>query len=763
MNVVRFPQLAHWGAFTALVEDNRVIGCEPFARDPAPSDMLEAIPAMVHSPLRIARPVIREGWREGKERTGHDRFREVSWGEALDAVADELARVRETFGHNAICGGSYGWASAGHVHGARSLLRRFLFLGGGCVDQVANYSFGAAQYVLPRVIGTFGPIAHGTDWPSIVKHTRLILAFGGLPLKNGQVTFGGGGTHSMEMWLRRAKDAGIDFVSISPLKSDAPDFLGAQWVPIRPNTDTALMLAMAHTLLTEERYDAAFISRYCTGFEPFRRYLLGLDDGVAKDAQWAAAITGVAAQTIHELARRAAAARTIISCAWSLQRAHHGEQPYWAAVVLSAMLGGIGLPGGGFAFGYGSTNGTGVPRVEVAGPEMPLPLNPARAMIPVARIADMLLNPGASYAFNGRRYTFPDIHLIYWAGGNPFHHHQDLNRLRRAWQKPQTVIVHDSWWTATARHADIVLPATTFLERNDVGGSSRDTFILAMHRAIDPIGDAKNDFDIFRALAQRLGYERAFTEDRDEMGWCQWVYDRVRASATAKGVTLPGFQQFWAEGFVELPPPERDYVLFEDFRRDPERHPLKTPSGCIEIASDAIAEFADPDCPPHPTWIPPAEWLGSTAAQRFPLHLVTHQPASRLHAQMDPGPISRRRKIAEREPVRISPQDASARGIRDGDVVRLFNARGACLAGAVIDAEVMPGVVVMATGAWFDPADAAGEPERHGNPNVLTLDIGTSPLAQGTSALTALVDIERWDQPAPAVRAFTPPELTAAE
>src|SRR5213083_2667672 len=231
MTVARFPQLAHWGAFTALVEDNRVIGCEPFARDPAPSDMLEAIPAMVHSPLRIARPAIREGWREGKERTGHDRFREVSWGEALDAVAGELARVRETFGHNAICGGSYGWASAGHVHGARSLLRRFLFLGGGCVDQVANYSFGAAQYVLPR----------------------LILAFGGLPLKNGQVTFGGGGTHSMEMWLRRAKDAGIDFVSISPLKSDAPDFLGAQWVPIRPNTDTALMLAMAHTLLTEER------------------------------------------------------------------------------------------------------------------------------------------------------------------------------------------------------------------------------------------------------------------------------------------------------------------------------------------------------------------------------------------------------------------------------------------------------------------------------------------------------------------------------
>jgi biotin/methionine sulfoxide reductase len=282
-----------------------------------------------------------------------------------------------------------------------------------------------------------------------------------------------------------------------------------------------------------------------------------------------------------------------------------------------------------------------------------------------------------------------------------------------------------------------------------------------MHRAIDPIGDARNDFDIFRALAGRLGYETAFTENRDEMGWCQWVYDQVRASANAKGIALPGFQQFWAEGFVELPPPERDYVLFEDFRRDPERHPLKTPSGRIEIVSDDVAGFDYADCPPHPAWLPPAEWLGSASAQRWPIHLVTHQPGHRLHSQMDPGPVSRGEKVKGREPLRISPGDAAQRGIRDGDLVRVFNARGACLAGAVIDAGVMPGVVVMATGAWFDPPDTAEEPERHGNPNVLTLDIGTSPLAQGTSALTALVEIERWDAPAPQVRVFSPPQLAA--
>src|SRR5260370_37898671 len=188
MTVARFPQLPHWGAFTALVEDGRVVGCEPFARDPAPSNMLDALPAMVHSPLRMAGPAFREGRREAKERTGADRSREVSGEEALAAVASELARVREAFGHAAILGGSYGWSSAGRVHHARSLLRRFLFLGGGCVDQVANYSFGAAQYVLPRVIGTFQPVVgQVTDWSSIVKPPRLVLSLGGVPPQNRHI------------------------------------------------------------------------------------------------------------------------------------------------------------------------------------------------------------------------------------------------------------------------------------------------------------------------------------------------------------------------------------------------------------------------------------------------------------------------------------------------------------------------------------------------------------------------------------------------
>src|SRR5258708_29915977 len=165
MTLARFPQLAHWGAFRGLVEDNRVVGCEPFARDPAPSDMLEAIAAMVHSPLRIARPAIRDGWREGKERTGHDRFHEVSWDEALDAVAAELARVRETFGHSAICGGSYGWASAGHVHGARSLLRRVPFLRRGCVAPGAPFSLRAGPNLFSPPVRPLRPRPPRPGWP----------------------------------------------------------------------------------------------------------------------------------------------------------------------------------------------------------------------------------------------------------------------------------------------------------------------------------------------------------------------------------------------------------------------------------------------------------------------------------------------------------------------------------------------------------------------------------------------------------------------
>jgi biotin/methionine sulfoxide reductase len=766
MAAKRYPQLAHWGAYTAVVEDGRLVRCEPFERDRHPSPMLAAIPEMVYSPLRITHPAVRESWlkkrrRAGGEGRGAERFVEVGWDKALALVAEELSRVRGEHGAAAIFGGSYGWSSAGRFHHARTQLRRFLYAGGGCTDQIGNYSWGCAQFFLPHVLGSY-EAADGkvTDWPNLIRHTRLFLAFGGMALKNGQVGSGGIGEHTMAQWIGEARKAGMEFVVVSPTRTDCPAVLGAQWIAIRPNTDVAMMLAMAHSLASENRHDRAFLDVYCTGWEKVEAYLFGRSDGTPKTPEWASAICGVPADTIRGLARRLAGTRSFLTAAWSLQRAHHGEQPYWAVITLAAMLGQIGLPGGGFGFGFGSIGSIGNPR-GAGSPAMPLGTNTG-PKIPVARVADMLLSPNAEYDFNGERHIYPDVRLVYWAGGNPFHHHQDLNRLRLAWSRPETVIVNDTWWTATARRADVVLPATTTLERNDVGAGARDRFIFAMHQAIDPVGASRHDFDIFSDLATRLGYAPAFGENRDEMQWVRFIYERAHAANAKAGIDLPDFDAFWEAGYVEQPPPNHDFVMLSEFRADPKGNPLKTPSGRIELYSERIAAFGYDDCPPHAAWIPPREWLGAEAARRFPLHLVTIQPPARLHAQMDPGPVSRRGKIAGRERVAMNPTDAAARGIVSGDLVRIFNDRGACLAGVQVDPGTATGVVVMATGAWYDPADGSDRAlERHGNPNVLSFDSGTSRLAQGPSPLSLLVELEKWSGEAPAVRVFDAPEIVA--
>jgi biotin/methionine sulfoxide reductase len=756
------PNHSHFGAFQAEVRDGRVVGIKPFAHDPDPSPLLNAIPAAVHSATRIAQPMVREGWlaRRGGHSAGRGRepFMPVSWERALDLVAGELDRVKRDHGHSAIMGGSQGWASAGIFHEARMQVRRFLGAFGGFVDQASNYSFGAALTFLPHVLGSAqavtGPL---TSWSSIVRHGRLLVLFGGANPKNMQVAKGGCGVHAVGGWMQELGRAGVEVINISPIRDDGPQAAAARWLPIRPNTDTAMLLALVHTLVAEGRHDKTFLSRHCVGFERVRPYLMGESDGQPKDAAWASAITGVPAETIRALARRMAATRTMVSASWSLQRADHGEQPYWAVVLLAAALGQIGLPGGGFGFGYGSAVGIAELPLAFGPPAMEVLANPLGQAIPTARIADCLLHPGESYDYNGKKATYPDIRLVYWAGGNPFHHHQDINRLRRAWQRPGTIVVHEPWWTATARHADIVLPATTTLERNDIGASHRDFYVFAMQQAIAPVGSARSDYDIFSDLACRLGCEAAYTQGRGEMEWLRHLYGRWRDKARTNQAAIPDFDGFWNEGFLELPRRAEDYIMLGEFRADPEQHRLATPSGRIELYSERIAGFGYDDCPPHPTWLEPAEWLGGASAGTYPLHLVSSQPRGRLHSQMDAGPVSAQGKVAGREAVAINPADAASRGIADGDVVRLHNGRGACLAGAVVTDSVSAGVVRLACGAWYDPG--SDDTCVHGNANVLTFDRGTSKLGQGPSCATVLVEVERWTDAVPLVRAFVPPAM----
>ncbi|MDU3889649.1 MAG: molybdopterin-dependent oxidoreductase, partial [Serratia liquefaciens] len=287
MSIKRYPQLAHWGAYTAVVEDGRLIRCEPFADDPDPSPILDSIAPMAYSDKRIRKPSVRRSWlqkREGSDRTlrGREDFVEVDWDLALDLVAEENRRVRDRYGPSGLFTGSYGWSSAGRLHHARSLVRRFYFAGGGGVDQLGNYSWGAAQFFLPYVIGTFTPLTgRVTSWPSVVEHCELFVAFGGLALKNAQVSSGGAAEHSLKPWLQKLVKKGTPVINISPMRDDCPEFVNAEWIPIRPNTDVALMLALAYEIQRRGAQDEAFLYSHCTGYSQLADYLRGTDDGVA--------------------------------------------------------------------------------------------------------------------------------------------------------------------------------------------------------------------------------------------------------------------------------------------------------------------------------------------------------------------------------------------------------------------------------------------------------------------------------------------------
>ncbi|MGY6270575.1 molybdopterin-dependent oxidoreductase [Achromobacter denitrificans] len=763
---------AHWGIYEVALENGGTPRLHPIPEDDAPSPIGEAmLEACLDASVRVKRPCVRESWlRHGPgafpERRGMEPFIEVSWAEALDLAAAELRRVREQHGNDAIFGGSYGWSSAGRFHHAQSQVHRFLNTIGGYVSHRDSYSLGAARVLMPHIVAPMDIlIGSHTSWNVLEANTRLFVTFGGVPEKNSQISAGGPAPHRVRAALRRMADAGIRFVNISPVRDDLLTGRETDWWPIVPNTDAALLLAIAHTLHSENLHNHAFLDKHCVGFDAFARYLSGGTDGQPKSADWAAPITGIEAGRIRALAREMAATRTMINAAWSLQRAEHGEQPYWLVVAVAAMLGQIGLPGGGFGLGYGSANMIGSAVPKLSGPTLPQGSNPVPDFIPVARLADMLLHPGEPFRYNGAQYRYPDIQFVYWAGGNPFHHHQDLNRLSRAWRKPRTIVVNETFWTATARRADIVLPATTALERDDIGYSNRERYMVAMRRVMAPYAEARDDYWIFSELARRLGTWEAFTQSRDTMQWLAAMYGECVGGAKESDIALPDFATFWARGRIDLQPdgkPDAGVVLLEDFRRDPKAHPLSTPSGKIEIYSERIASYAIGDCAGHPAWYEPSEWLSPDAASNGWLHLISDQPHTRLHSQLDNSACSKGGKIGQREPVRIHPRDAALRGISKNDLVRLSNSRGACLAAALITEGVRPGVVALPTGAWFDPQHApdGSRLEIHGNPNVLTQDRPSSGLSQGCSAQSCLVRLERYPHPPPPITVFESPEIT---
>ena len=759
----RLKSATHWGHFEVEVRNDEVVGLHPSPNDPYPSPILQSIPGTLRHPTRIECPMVRAGYLEHgpghtNEERGRDAFVPVDWDRAFDLLAKELSRIKAEHGNEAIFGGCYGWASAGRFHHAQSQIHRFLNLFGGYTYSVDTYSTAALTVLLPYIVGVKPYIWQNcTSWPVVAEHADTIVMFGGVPLKNAQVNPGGSGRHIVRESLQQCRQRGVEFINLSPLRDDAARFLDSKWLALRPNTDTAVMLGLAHTIIQMGAHDQSFLDSHCVGFERFSDYVLGISDGIPKDAKWAAAISGLQARPCRTYDRRAH-----LYCSQLV----HSTQPSRRATLLgrhrvSRFAGTdrharwwlrVRLRG---YWRYGKPHHRSAAANFEPGQKSGAELYPGRADHRSSESA-WRHHRLQRQATDTSRYS-----ICLLVRGKSFPSSSGFERADKSLEKTDTIVIQDPWWTPPARHADIVLPATSPLERNDIGVAKLDPYMTAMYQAVEPVGQARNDFDIFAGLAGRLGFESAFTEERTEMEWLRHMYEVARQQVAEKGISMANFDDFWAEGSIRFPDPEEQPVLLKAFREDPIANPLTTPTGKIELYSETIASYGYDDCPGHPVWMEPCEWLGAPQTKRFPLHLISNQPSTRLHSQLDPGATSVANKIQGREPMRLNPLDAEKRGISENDIVRIFNDRGACLAGARITDDVREGVIELSTGAWYDPLEP-GTPGTlcvHGNPNVLTRDIGTSKLAQGPSAHTALVEVERFTGILPEIRVFEPPPI----
>jgi anaerobic dimethyl sulfoxide reductase subunit A len=643
----------------------------------------------VNHPDRLAHPLRRTGPR------GSGEFERISWDAALDEVARQMRRVRDTYGPAAILDCSR-TGSLSMLHNARVTAQRLLHRFGGCTELWSNISAEAEVFSVHMTYGAKADYKSAGREPSDYVNSRLIIMWGWSP---GDGTFGTGTLQ----YLKLAKKHGVRIVCVDPRRTRTSHELADEHVFIRPSTDAAALIAMAYVIVTEGLQDQAYLDRHVLGFDEahlppgaptggsYRSYLLGLADGVRKTPEWAAAITGVPAETIRRLAVEYATAKpAALQCGYAPGRTAHGEQFHRAAYALAATTGNVGIAGGNSGVSNGATGRGGIKSLP-PGP------NPANARVATPLLADLL--------DRGRAGGYPaDIRLVYSVGGDLFNQAPNVAKTMAAAQRLEFMVVHDHFITPTARYADIVLPATTFWERNDVH---------------TPWAGAGNDFDICAELARRLGIDD-YSDKTEE----QWLRELTRE-------TIDDFDTFRAQGLARLPAPD-DAVAFAKEIRDPEQHPFSTPSGRIEIYSMAIAAKPDPyglgAIPPIPTWMPDAQ------DARYPLRLLTPKSRARTHSIHDNQLILKR---ADHDDVWINTADAAARGIANGQAVRVFNARGVTTLPARVTDRVAPGVVSIKEGAWFTP-NACGE-DTHGCANVLTADVA-SPAAAATFN-TCFVDV----------------------
>jgi len=706
-----------------------------------------------YHPDRLTKPLKRFGRRGGGD------FREISWDEAVDEVASQMERVKREYGNSALFI-PYGTGSYNQLNGSH-VARRLMNLFGGCLGIYNSYSWAATNLATPTVYGTLVTGNQRQDW----LNAKYIIMWGWNPAEMRD------GTNS-DYFIKLARQNGARVICIDPRHSLSAAALADEWIPIRPGTDTAMMSAMAYVMLTENLYNAKFVRTHCVGFdasqmpvesaESYSDYILGRSDGVPKTPQWAESITAVPAATITRIAREYATIKpSVLYQGYGMQRRAYGEQVVRAGCVLAAITGNVGVPGG-WASGLGlqAPDGGGLWTV------FPIGENPVKAAIPVFLWTEAVLRGKSMTQSDGIRGSDKldnNIKLIYAVATNCLiNQHADINRtieILRDESKVEFIVVQDNFLTPTGRLADIVLPACTQFETWGVedGWKYGDEVIL-QPKLVEPLGESKSDYRICAELAERLGIGKAFTEGRDEKEWAKFCLDEFRR---VRFPELPTFEEFIEQNLgAWTRPATKPAIAFEDFRRDPEKYPLKTPSGKIEIFSKQLYDLNIPEeIPAIPKYI--REWEspfdsepqrhGDTEKRKeklrdsvspwlekeYPLQAIGHHTLHRVHSTHDNNDW-----LEEAFPQRVfmNPIDAAGRNIKDGDQVKVYNGRGALILPCRITPRILPGVIDIPQGAWYEP-DENGV-DRGGCVNVLTSHHWT-PFAYGTAQHTIMVEVEK--------------------
>ncbi|WP_245869238.1 DMSO/selenate family reductase complex A subunit, partial [Vibrio fujianensis] len=702
-----------------------------------------------YNPDRLKYPMKRIGAR------GEGKFKRISWDEATTIVANELKRVISTYGNEAIYY-QYGSGTTGANLQGRNTCKRLLNLAGGFLDMHNTYSEAQLNRIQPFVFGQAGNI-YGTEQQTLfseIRHSDLVVMFG----QNLAETRMSGGGQIAEIY-HALEQSGARVILIDPRRTDSVTAFNAEWLPIRPGTDAALVAAIGHTLIKENLLDEAMLNQYTVGWSEetlpasapanasYKSYILGLgEDKTEKTPEWAEALTEIPAQRIRELAREIAGAKAAwISQGWGVQRTQNGEHASRAIMMLPIMTGQFGRPGTNIGTWGGSVN------YPLAGLAI---ANPVKVSIPCFSWLDAITRGTEMTAkkdyVKGRDRLATNVKFLWnYASNMTGNQHSNLNQVDKVLRDEslcEFILVWDNHMTATAKYADLLLPDVSTLESDELINNSYQSgsyhYLVRLQKAIEPMWENRPTYDVLAEIAEKMGIKEAFTEGRTYQEWIEFAYNQVRKQEPH----LPPFSETDGMGVIDRRVADSSkHIALKEFRDNPQLHPLKTPSGKIEIYSESLAELATQwellpgdKISPIPEYWPAVEGIEDKAQlSKYPLQMTGFHTKGHCHSTY--SSVAQLKEAAP-DVLWMNPIDAQARGIKTDDFVEVFNDRGRLRIKAKVSPRIMPGVTAMPEGAWAktnkEGVDVGGCINR------LT-SLRPTALAKGNPQHTNLVDVKR--------------------